>query len=152
MTEELGATIHRGPVYHQWNDQTLYIAHGDGLGPGDYGYKILKRIFAFRPFQWMFRQLPVDLAFFIAQSWSRGSRKRTGAYDKAPIPLAKEPMFQHAKSLHRAQPADFYIFGHRHFPQDVIEDGIHFINLGDWLHYDSWGKLKASRFELIANG
>ena len=146
--QELGAKVYRKPVYHRWDDCTMYIGHGDGLGPGDWGYKFLKRVFNFKPFQWAFRMAPVDFAFFIAQTWSRDSRKRTGAEDYKQKPLSQEPMFLHAQKIHRVQPADIYIFGHRHFPQDSTQGTVRFVNLGDWLQYDSWAVFKADGFNL----
>ena len=44
LEEELGVILHRNPVEVNINDQHFYIGHGDGLGPGDEGYKFIKKI------------------------------------------------------------------------------------------------------------
>ena len=43
--EELGIKVYHQPAIFTWNAQTFFIGHGDGLGPGDFGYKRLKKIF-----------------------------------------------------------------------------------------------------------
>ena len=47
------------PVYHQSkefiiNDNHFLIGHGDGLGPGDKGYKGMKKVFTNPVFKWLF--------------------------------------------------------------------------------------------------
>ena len=46
FTDELGIPILREPIRKVIDDKTFYIGHGDGLGPGDYGYKVIKSIFS----------------------------------------------------------------------------------------------------------
>ena len=43
--DELGIDIFFKPKKFQINSKKFFIGHGDGLGPGDYGYKFLKIIF-----------------------------------------------------------------------------------------------------------
>ncbi|MCI5057005.1 MAG: UDP-2,3-diacylglucosamine diphosphatase, partial [Flavobacteriales bacterium] len=35
IPDELGVKLYREPVIRHFNDQKFFIAHGDGLGPGD---------------------------------------------------------------------------------------------------------------------
>jgi len=46
LPEELGVTIYREPVIKTFNGKKFYLGHGDGLGPGDHGYKFIKKVFA----------------------------------------------------------------------------------------------------------
>src|SRR5574338_486317 len=46
LQDELDIPILRKPVIHEINGKKFYIGHGDGLGPGDYGYKFIKKVFA----------------------------------------------------------------------------------------------------------
>ena len=41
--EELGIPVYFEPREFVFNSKTFYIGHGDGLGPGDHGYKALKK-------------------------------------------------------------------------------------------------------------
>ena len=48
LPKETGIILHKEPIIKEYSDKRFYLAHGDGLGPGDFSYKILKRIFASR--------------------------------------------------------------------------------------------------------
>ena len=43
--EELNMPVYFEPAEFRFNEKTFLIGHGDGLGPGDHGYKNLKKIF-----------------------------------------------------------------------------------------------------------
>jgi len=55
--EELGIPIYREPIVREIMGKTFFIGHGDGLGPGDHGYKFIKRVFANPVCQWLFERL-----------------------------------------------------------------------------------------------
>ena len=42
--EELNIPVHHEPVEREFNGKKFFIGHGDGLGPGDHGYKFLKSV------------------------------------------------------------------------------------------------------------
>ena len=44
LQQELGVTIFHERVMLQSGNHSIFVAHGDGLGPGDLKYKILKKI------------------------------------------------------------------------------------------------------------
>src|SRR5690606_41631077 len=52
----------------------IFIGHGDGLGPGDTTYKIIKKFFNSRLCQWLFARIHPNLGISIANLWSRKSR------------------------------------------------------------------------------
>ena len=63
------------PVYHQpkeftLNDKVFLIGHGDGKGPGDKGYKRMKKVFTNSFSKWLFRWLHPDLGVRLAQHLS----------------------------------------------------------------------------------
>src|SRR5688572_24803200 len=72
--KELGIPVHRQPQHLQVGEQQLMIGHGDGLGPGDYQYKIIKWFFNSRLCQWLFARIHPNLGIGIAKYWSRKSR------------------------------------------------------------------------------
>ncbi len=57
LPEETGATLHQEPIVREWNGKRVYIGHGDGLGPGDHGYKFIKQVFRNPLMQWCFARL-----------------------------------------------------------------------------------------------
>jgi UDP-2,3-diacylglucosamine hydrolase len=44
LQEQLDVEIHRAPMERELMGRTYHLAHGDGLGPGDQGYKLMKRV------------------------------------------------------------------------------------------------------------
>lgn len=44
---------------------------------------------------------------------------------------------------------DYFVFGHRHLPIDFrLDEGSRYVNLGDWLRYDSYAVLVGSELTL----
>jgi UDP-2,3-diacylglucosamine hydrolase len=78
--------------------EKFYIGHGDGLGPGDHGYKFIKKIFRNPLCQWLFGQLHPTWGIGLANYFSRKSREKTGsAADEAFLGEEKEWLIVYAK-------------------------------------------------------
>jgi UDP-2,3-diacylglucosamine pyrophosphatase LpxH len=45
LNKELGAKVYTQPIKREFNGKKFFIGHGDGLGPGDHGYKFIKESF-----------------------------------------------------------------------------------------------------------
>ena len=111
------------PVYHEprefvFNGKRFLIGHGDGLGPGDQGYKMVKKIFR-NPFcQWFFGQLHPSWGIGLANYLSRKSREKTGAADEIFLGEEKEWLIIYCKEILQKNHYNFFIFGHRHLPID----------------------------------
>lgn len=63
LETELGVILHRDALEAEWEGRHLFLAHGDGKGPGDHGFKRLRRIFHSPLCQRMFAWLHPD--FFL---------------------------------------------------------------------------------------
>ena len=139
LEKELGATIYRTPIFRTFFGKTYYIAHGDGLGPGDYGYKLLKKIFTFSPNHWLFRKLHPDIGIRLAAFFSQLSRSHTGDKD-ARFFGEQEFLYRHSQSVLAQHPAvDYFIYGHRHLLKEYpLSSTARMIYLGDWLSYSSY--------------
>lgn len=136
FTEELGVAVHHQPIEREFSGKHFLIGHGDGLGPGDNWYKILKFIFTNKTCQWLFSRLHPNLAFYLARRSSRRSREITGDSDEKFLGQEKEWLFLYCREYLKTKPTDFFIFGHRHLPLDLDVDGkAKYINLGDWFSY-----------------
>jgi UDP-2,3-diacylglucosamine hydrolase len=147
--EELGIPVYREPIRRELHGKTFVLGHGDGLGPGDYGYKFLKRIFRNRICQGLFAALHPDLAFALANYWSRRSRLANMGEDVFLGP-ENEWLLQYCEEqLLREQP-DFFIFGHRHLPIDYTLSNGHsrYINLGEWVHSCSYAEFDGTNLQL----
>ena len=45
LPKELGVELYRKPIRKTFYGKEFLIGHGDGLGPGDHGYKFIKKVF-----------------------------------------------------------------------------------------------------------
>jgi UDP-2,3-diacylglucosamine hydrolase len=134
LEEELGVKIVREPVTRVFGSKTFYLAHGDGLGPGDYQYKCLKRIFSNKFCQWLFARVHPNFSFGIAQIWSGQSRLKNISKEEGFVAKEKEWLYLFAQEQLKSKHYDFFIFGHRHLPLDLLIDGheSRYLNLGEW--------------------
>jgi UDP-2,3-diacylglucosamine hydrolase len=134
LPKETGIILHKGPITKEYDGKKFYLAHGDGLGPGDRSYKLLKRIFASRLLQWLFARLHPNMGIWIANSWSSHSR-----YSRETRPFEgedKEWLIVYSKDLLKQEHFDYLVYGHRHFPLDLkLNESSRYINLGDWLSH-----------------
>ncbi|MCU0447646.1 MAG: UDP-2,3-diacylglucosamine diphosphatase [Microscillaceae bacterium] len=134
--QELNGQVFRQPQVFLVNDKKLYVAHGDGLGPGDYFYKFLKLIFRNKVCQWLFARLHPNFGIGLASFLSRRSRARNlkKQADEKFLGEDREWLIIYSKELEQATHHDFYIYGHRHLPLDFpLNPQSRYINLGEWL-------------------
>ncbi len=142
------------PVYYEsreynFNNKRFFIAHGDGLGPGDNGYKFLKKIFRNKLCQWLFGVLHPSVGMGIANYFSRKSRQATGTSDKTFLGEDKEWLIIFSKETLTHQHFDYFIYGHRHLPLDFkLNEQSRYINLGDWIIYYSYAVFDGEKLEL----
>ena len=149
LTKELNAKVYFEPKQFQFGDKQFLIGHGDGLGPGDDGYKRLKIIFTNTVCQWLFRQLHPDMGIRLANYFSAKSRAKTGTADEQFLGEDKEWLIIYCKEKAKEMDVDFFIFGHRHFAIDFkINDRSKYINLGDWIRLNTYGVFDGTNMEL----
>jgi UDP-2,3-diacylglucosamine hydrolase len=149
FTKELGVTIHADEIELEINNKKLYVAHGDGLGPGDKGYKLIKRIFRNRFCQWAFARLHPNFGIPLASYFSKTSRNSSGNEDKILHSLDKEWLYQFSISAQKEKHRDYYIFGHRHLPLKFEIGNTTYFNLGEWLNFCTFGRFDGFNFELF---
>ncbi len=143
FSTELGIPVHRNPVICQQNGKKFVIGHGDGLGPGDRQYKILKKIFANPACQWAFQWIHPNVGMWIAQRWSKNSRLHNASKNEDHFLGDKEYLLQYCKSELEKSHVDFFIFGHRHLPLDIdLGQGSRYINLGEWIRFYTYAKIQ----------
>ena len=150
--QELGVEVHREPLVTEIGGKRFYIAHGDGLGPGDPGYKFLKKIFTNKTLQWLYKRLHPNFATWLALTWSRSRRDPESGekeVDGAFMGEDKEKLILYAKELVQREHYDFIVFGHRHLPIDFLLPGnTRLIILGDWLEHFSYAVYDGEGIEL----
>lgn len=146
LPKELGVELFREPIQKSYNGKTFYIGHGDGLGPGDYGYKFIKKIFRNKICQWLFARLHPNFGIGIADYFSRSSRKKTKHEDQY-LGDEKEYLVNYIKDLEKKEHYDYYVFGHRHLPIDMIIGKSRYINLGDWIGFFTYAEFDGSEIQ-----
>jgi UDP-2,3-diacylglucosamine hydrolase len=146
---EFGAEIYQEQLIKEINGIKFFIAHGDGLGPGDYSYKLLKKFFTSKILQWLFSRLHPNFALGMGKSWSKSSRYSKGIVAKEFGGEEKELQILFAKQKLKQEHFDIFIFGHRHIPWDIkIGDRSRVINLGDWIYSFTYGELDGNQFKI----
>lgn len=147
--EELGIPVYFDKRYYEINNKNFLLAHGDGLGPGDKGYKRMKKVFTNPLAQWAFRWLHPDIAMRIANYMSQKNKLISGEEDKAFLGEDKEFLIQYSKEKLKTENLDYFVFGHRHLPLIFdLEKGAKYINLGDWIVYFTYGVFDGVSFEV----
>ncbi len=147
--KELNIPVYFEPVPFEFNGKSFLVGHGDGLGPGDHGYKFIKKIFRNRVCQWLFGALPPYFGIGIANYFSRKSRAQTGQTDEIFLGEDKEWLIIYCKGILQKQHYDYFIFGHRHLPINFnLAQNSLYINLGDWIKYDSYAVYDGVNLEL----
>jgi len=147
LPEETGVILHKEPIVKEYYGKKFYLAHGDGLGPGDNSYKLLKKIFASRFSQWLFARFHPNVGIWIANTWSTHSR-----YSRETKPFEgedKEWLILYSKKLLKSQDFDYMVYGHRHLPMDLkIKENTRYINLGDWITNFTYAVFDGEKMEL----
>jgi UDP-2,3-diacylglucosamine hydrolase len=139
LPTEIGLTVYREPVIRTMGNKKFYIGHGDGLGPGDHGYKFIKKVFANSACQWLFARLHPNFGIWLADYFSRKSRVATGTTDEKFLGEENEWLVVYSKEKLKSEHFDFFVFGHRHLPLDIkINDTSRYVNLGEWINHNTY--------------
>lgn len=138
--EEFNIPVHHNPIERTFNGKKFFIGHGDGLGPGDLKYKMLKKILRNSLSQWLYRRVHPDTGVGVAKFFSYMGPKHKDLKGKEFKGPDKEFLVQFALEKLKTGHIDYFIFGHRHIileyplPGDSL-----YVNLGDWIQYNSYG-------------
>lgn len=149
LPKETGVEVHLEPIERTYGDKRFYIGHGDGLGPGDRGYKFIKKVFR-NPFcQWLFARLHPNLGIGLANFWSRKSRQHTGSSDKRFLGEENEWLAIYSKELLKTKHFDYFVFGHRHLPMQIqVGENSTYFNLGDWIEHFTYAQFDGTTLSM----
>lgn len=136
--DEYGIPIYRSPITKEIAGKIFHMGHGDGLGPGDHTYKMMKKVFTNPTCQWMFGLLPPRVGLGMMKYFSKQSREK---YEDVNEFLGKkEWLIQYIKDHDEINQIDYYLFGHRHLTIDhqIKDKSTRYINLGEWISSRSY--------------
>ena len=143
LSDEIGVSFHRAPVRASLAGRTAHIAHGDGLGRGDVGYRLASGILRARLFRRVFRALHPDLGGRLAALLSR-SESHEGAASEGSHRRAKALEALAVRELERDKTLDIVVFGHTHVAAVVEVAGRYYINSGKWMRERAYAVIEAS--------
>ena len=133
---EMNMQVYFEPHSFSFNDKKFLIGHGDGLGPGDHGYKMIKKLFRNPVANWGFGILPPWIGMGVANFFSKKSRQATGHHEEVFMGADKEWLIAYCMDILKKDQYDYFIFGHRHLPIDFrLNEHSRYVNLGDWIQY-----------------
>ena len=139
--KELNIPVFHKPQEFDINGKIFLIGHGDGLGPGDYGYKRMKKVFTFPFFKWLFRWLHPDIGVRLGHYFSVKNKLISGDEDAQFLGEENEWLALYCRKKLTEKHYDFFVFGHRHLPLEIeLNTNSTYINLGDWIHYFTYGE------------
>lgn len=145
--EELGIPIHRDNIRLEVNGKQFLVGHGDGIGPGDHGYKFIKKVFANKLAQGLFGALHPRIAFGLANYWSGQSRNSHEVEEF--LGEDKEWQVIYAKEILQKEHIDYFVFGHRHIKLELPIGQSMFYNLGDWITFNTYLRFDGNNCQLL---
>lgn len=147
--EELGVKVFRRPQRFEIQGKQLLVGHGDGLGPGDKGFKRMKKLFTNPVANWFFKWLHPDLGVRLGHYFSVKNKLISGKEDVNYQGPENEWLFQYARRKMKSDPVDYFVFGHRHLPLEIpVEEQAIYFNIGDWITHYTYGIFDGQSFEL----
>ncbi len=132
------------------NGKKFFLHHGDGVGKGDKGYKLLKKVFRSKFCQWLFSVAHPNIGVGLANYWSSKSKyaKRNEKKFEA-VELAWITDFNQ-QQISQGNNFDYIVMGHRHFPIDVaLQQGTRYINLGEWINFNTYAVFDGNALKLM---
>ncbi|HSM03935.1 MAG TPA: UDP-2,3-diacylglucosamine diphosphatase [Longimicrobiales bacterium] len=155
LEEEIGLRFHRDPIDLELAGHLVHLAHGDGLGPGDRKYKLLRAVLRSGPFRWAYRWLHPDLGSRVANRASstverKAEAERTGGPHQAQRVRSRVLESWAAEMLEARPEVDLVVLGHTHIPM-LTEPypGRYYLNCGDWVNHRTFAVLERGTSPLL---
>ena len=147
--KELNIPVYHEPKVFEFGNKSFFIGHGDGKGPGDMGYKRMKKLFIHPISKFIFKWIHPDVGVALAQYLSVKNKLISGEEDIKYLGKNNEWLYLYSKRKLETNPCDYFIFGHRHLPMIIdLNKNSTYINLGDWVSYFSYGIFENGHFTL----
>jgi len=149
LPNEINLIVHRKRIRKTISSHRFLLGHGDGLYPGDLGYRVLQGIFKNRLMQWFYARIHPNGSMAFAHWWSKKSRMKHGSLGSF-MGEEKEHQIQFAKKeLVKHPDIEYFVFGHRHIAFDIrIAENSRVICLRDWIGNFTYGVFDGHEFRL----
>ncbi len=141
LTEEVGVSFHQESVRRSLGGLEALVAHGDGLGKGDLGYRMLKSVLRGRLTVGAFRWLHPDVGAWLARRVSRTGH-RDHAANTATLARAEHVRQWALARLQEDPSLELVVLGHTHIPVlEEVTPGRFYLNAGDWVYRKTYAVL-----------
>jgi len=138
LAKECGLTIHAKPFTTSFDGRKFHLAHGEGLGTKDPGFKALLKIFHTKPLRVLYSTLHPSIGVGIGLKWSLSSRLGKGITAEF-MGEEKEDLIRYSLAFPADEKIDYFIFGHRHLAMVyMLKNGAEIVFLGDWITHSSY--------------
>jgi len=138
LEKECGIITHTVPLSTIFDGKKFHLAHGEGLGTKDKGYKILLSIFRNKPLRAMYSALHPSIGMGFGLRWSLSSRLGKGIKINF-LGEEKEDLIRYARTILQKENIDYFIFGHRHLEMKyMLDNSVEIVFLGDWIMNGSY--------------
>lgn len=141
LENEVGCTFYKTEQRLELAESQVLIAHGDGVGKGDLGYRILRTVLRNPLAVGAFRWVHPDVAGWMADRVSRTKhRESTGVGHSHERTEAVREWSR--EQLDDDPSLDMVVTGHTHTPELLEhESGRWILNAGDWVYRKSYAIL-----------
>ncbi len=147
LRDEVGLSVFQEPAVMRLQGRLVFLAHGDGLGPGDTGYKVLKRILRAPWAIAAYRAIHPDLGIPLARRVSGYSHERRETRAEALDRILRGVVAPRLRGDVTA-----LVMGHIHEPAHLRGQGRDFVLLGDWMDQMTHARLERGQFTLYRLG
>lgn len=131
------------------NGKKFFLHHGDGIGYGDTGYKLLKKIFRSKFCQFLFEWVHPNIGVGAANYWSSKSKlakRNERKFESVELKWITDLVTTLAN---QDKHFDYFVMGHRHFPVITnINANTQYINLGEWINFNSYAVFDGQELKL----
>jgi UDP-2,3-diacylglucosamine hydrolase len=131
LRDDVGVEFHTGLLRTSFAGRPALVAHGDGLGKGDFRYRALKSIVRSRAIIGLFRAIHPEIGLRIAQGVSRTETRQDEDVSRNRAAFLQS----WGTAQLTADPTLAYVLcGHAHRPACVeVEPGRYYLNAGDFI-------------------
>lgn len=142
LREEIGLEFLQDPVVRDFAGFTTLLAHGDGLGNGDLGYRLMRVVLRGRLTRLAFGSLPPAVGDRVARGISQTEERWDGQDPHGPRRAAELRTWAR-DALEEDEELDLVLLGHTHLPE-LIEPtpGRWYVNSGDWVYHRTYVVLR----------
>lgn len=147
FTEEIGMQRLPDPFLASWQGQIFFLSHGHRLGPIRWIDRILYAGMENRFLGMLYRWLHPDIGLWLGRFFSGRSRDAHAPMDDIDLG-EREYLRTFVRMQQEKQPADWYIFGHRHLLLAETIGRSRMVLLGDWIQRYSFLQMREDSWDL----